>query len=64
MKLNQLFCRHVYKITKKERLGTVSQRTYTSYANGRIFTFNYYDVAVYKTCLKCGKVIIEDGVER
>lgn len=62
MKLKQIFCKHIYKITKTETLGTLSERTYMSFVDGKLRTLNYKNVAVFKTCLKCGKEIIQKGV--
>lgn len=63
MNIKQLFCKHIYKITKVEEVGTTSSKVYMTYLYGRVWTLNYKNTAVYKTCLKCGKEIIIDGLK-
>jgi len=59
MNAKQLFCRHIYKITKKEYLGTHSTDIIMTSFDNRISFVHYKYFGVYKTCLKCGKEVIE-----
>lgn len=57
MKIKQLFCLHIYKVTKKECLNETS----SEFVGAWIARYDHY--AYHQTCVKCGKEKISKGRE-